>query len=316
MEPLEKLISQEPYWDDQMDKILMEPYEYLANKHSKNFRTKLILLFNKFYQLDDNTVYLISQFVEKLHNSSLLIDDIEDSSIWRRGYKTSHLVYGIPMTLNTANYVYFDAMKILCQLTANDQSLLNKLLIIFNEEMLNLHRGQALDIYWRDNFMESLTETSYYNMVMNKTGGLFRLTVRLMETLSQKQVYSLISLSNLLGILYQIRDDYLNLCDSDMIKNKGFADDISEGKLSFPIIHGIRYGIEHGDTVVSDGLKLHSNDIDIKANIINYLTNTSRSLEYTKEKISELGQLIKSKYIPNNDSELQNIVDYLSGIMR
>lgn len=61
---------------------------------------------------------------------------------------------------------------------------------------------------------------------------------------------------NLFGIFYQIRDDLLNLDNievrvlwlynhdilpmiSQYERNKGFAEDLTEGKFSFPIIHGI-----------------------------------------------------------------------------
>lgn len=42
-----------------------------------------------------------------LQNASLLIDDIEDGSLMRRGFPCAHIVYGIPATLNSANYYYF-----------------------------------------------------------------------------------------------------------------------------------------------------------------------------------------------------------------
>jgi geranylgeranyl pyrophosphate synthase len=44
---------------------------------------------------------------------------------------------------------------------------------------------------------------------------------------------------NLIGILFQIRDDYQNLQDTQYTNNKGLCEDITEGKFSFPIIHAI-----------------------------------------------------------------------------
>ena len=44
----------------------------------------------------------------------------------------------------------------------------------------------------------------------------------------------------ILGLYFQIRDDYANLCLEDYSVNKSFAEDLTEGKLSFPIIHAIR----------------------------------------------------------------------------
>jgi geranylgeranyl pyrophosphate synthase len=38
------------------------------------------------------------------------VDDIEDNSKLRRGVPVAHSIYGIPTTINSANFVYFLAM--------------------------------------------------------------------------------------------------------------------------------------------------------------------------------------------------------------
>ena len=50
---------------------------------------------------------VIRKVVRMLHTASLLMDDVEDSSDLRRGIPVAHRIYGIPQTINTANYVYF-----------------------------------------------------------------------------------------------------------------------------------------------------------------------------------------------------------------
>lgn len=55
----------------------------------------------------------------------------------------------------------------------------------------------------------------------------------------------LIPLVNLMGIYYQIRDDYINLQSVKYAQNKSFAEDLTEGKYSFPIIHGITTRKDH-----------------------------------------------------------------------
>ncbi|SCV03125.1 LAME_0H07910g1_1 [Lachancea meyersii CBS 8951] len=296
---IEKLAYHPPVWNDEQERVLRGPFDYLASSPGKNFRSELIQIFNSFYRLPEAQIHVISKLVEILHTSSLLVDDIEDNSEWRRGLKASHLVYGTPMTINTANYMYFYAMECLKELAQDSETgLLNQLLIIFNEEMLNLHRGQGLDIYWRDELVVP-DERQYLNMVMNKTGGLFRLTIRLMEAFSTEfnGSDSLVPLSNLLGILYQMRDDFMNLQDATMIKNKGFAEDISEGKLSYPIIHGIRHGKLSGDTIVLDILKTRTQDVELKRKLVSYLENTSGSMAYTRENILRVGALIEERFL-------------------
>ena len=59
---------------------------------------------------------------------------------------------------------------------------------IFTEELINLHRGQGMDLYWRDS-LTCPSEADYLEMVGNKTGGLFRLAVKLMMAESGVDVY-------------------------------------------------------------------------------------------------------------------------------
>lgn len=322
MEVVRKLVSVPPAWDDTSQKALLQPYDHIASKPGKNFRSKLIGVFNMIYGISEIKIELITRLVDILHNASLLIDDIEDNSQIRRGLTASHLIFGTPMTINTANYMYFRAMELLQDIASGDNVLLRDLMVIFNEEMINLHRGQGLDIYWRDSLPKIIPDDQmYFNMVMNKTGGLFRLTVRILERLTGEPLpFSLVPLSNLLGIIYQVRDDYKNLLDEQMIANKGLAEDISEGKLSFPIIHGLRYGQEEDDTTLLYILKLRTTDASLKYEAIDYLQNTSKSMDYAKKTIAELTALAKSKdYIPYEayakaSAQLLNVVDYLSKI--
>ena len=115
-----------------------------------------------------------------------------------------------------------------------------------------------MEIYWRDNFT-CPTELEYKQMTVRKTGGLFMLAIRLMQLFSDnKKDFS--KLTAVLGLYFQIRDDYCNLickevCEYDPYfvqslmkfiffvqysENKSFCEDLTEGKFSFPIIHAVQ----------------------------------------------------------------------------
>lgn len=48
---------------------------------------------------------------EKLKNDNCRLDDIQDSSILRRGVPVAHSIYGVPSTINAANYVICIALE-------------------------------------------------------------------------------------------------------------------------------------------------------------------------------------------------------------
>jgi len=185
--------------------------------------------------------------------------------------------YGIPSTINTANYVYFQAME-QCYKLGNV-----KAIEVFLAECLNLHRGQGQDIWKRDNF-DAPTEAEYKAMVLDKTGGLFRLAVKLMQVFS-KDEKDYIPLVNTLSLYFQIRDDYINLVNIEYHKNKSFCEDITEGKFSFPIIHAIHAHPQ--DTRLINILKQRTEDVDVKKYAVQYLEQTG-SLVYTKTRLDEL----------------------------
>ncbi|CCH44924.1 Geranylgeranyl pyrophosphate synthetase [Wickerhamomyces ciferrii] len=296
-------IIQAPTWSATQEKVITAPFHYLKTTPGKHLRTQLIQLFNTIYKLPQSTIDQISTIIEMLHTASLLIDDVEDGSNLRRGNPTAHLIFGVAYTINSSNYMYFQALQQLLELDP-------QLVTVFNEEMINLHRGQSLDLYWRENLI-CPKESEYINMVMNKTGGLFRLAVRLMEHFAKTtDTTSLIPLANYLGIIYQIRDDYLNLKSEDLTLNKGFCEDISEGKFSFPIIHSLNNNRD--DQTLMGILKQRTQDIQIKKFALNFLEETN-SFQYTLETLNLLREKTLSwvdQYDGHQDTtqyELDNI---------
>lgn len=165
-------------WSPEKEKILSGPYDYLFAHPGKDIRAQLIAAFNEWLSVPAESLEIITKVVGMLHTSSLLIDDVEDSSVLRRGLPVAHSIFGTAQTINSANYVYFCALQELGKL--NNPKAIN----IYTEELLNLHRGQGMDLFWRDT-LTCPSEDDYLEMVGNKTGGLFRLAVKLMQAESQ-----------------------------------------------------------------------------------------------------------------------------------
>ncbi|GAF88304.1 unnamed protein product, partial [marine sediment metagenome] len=135
------------------------------------------------------------------------------------------------------------------------------------------------------------TEERYCEMVLDKTGGLFRLAVGLIQSFAtENKDTDFTPLVNNLGLYFQIRDDLINLSDEEYFKSKSFCEDLTEGKFSFPIIHCIRSAAEN-DTRLLSILKKRTEDDDMKK-YAQTLMREAGSLRYTRDKCLQLKDVI------------------------
>ncbi|KAI1745119.1 terpenoid synthase [Xylaria scruposa] len=264
-------------WTDQKERAVSAPYNYLFGQPGKDFRTSMINAFNVWLEVPKEALDIIAKVIAMLHTASLLVDDVQDNSQLRRGLPVAHNIYGTAQTINSANYIYFCALQ-------EVQKLNNpRAVAIFSEELVNLHRGQGMDLFWRDN-LECPTEDDYLEMVGNKTGGLFRLAIKLMQAESKSSV-DCVPLVNVLGTIFQIQDDYRNLASPAYGDNKGFCEDLTEGKFSFLIIHSIR--ANPADLQLRHILKQKTTNEDVKRYAVEYMKITG-SFDYTKKVLDVL----------------------------
>ncbi|KAF4448038.1 geranylgeranyl pyrophosphate synthase [Fusarium austroafricanum] len=183
-------------WNAEKESAVREPFDYSSSHPGKNIRATFINTFGTWLGVPSKSIEIIACAVSLLHESSLMIDDIQDHSELRRGFPAAHCVFGTPQTINSANYIYFVALQEITKLQ-------NPVAIsIFVEELLALHRGQGMDLHWRDSLI-CPTEIDYLNMVGNKTGGLFRLIVKLLQAESNNCKVDCTPLASLIGMFME-----------------------------------------------------------------------------------------------------------------
>lgn len=265
-------IHEQVEWTKEKENILLGPYDYMHGHPGKDIRSQFISSFNVWLKVPEQSLAVITKVVSMLHTASLLVDDVEDSSLLRRGVPVAHNIFGTAQTINSANYVYFLALQELFKL--NNPAAIQ----IYTEELLSLHRGQGMDLFWRDT-LTCPSEDDYLEMVSNKTGGLFRLAVKLMQAESTANM-DCVPLVNTVGLLFQILDDYKNLSDTTYTANKGLCEDLTEGKFSFPIIHAIR--TDPSNLVLINILKQKTQDEEVKRYAVAYMEKAG-SFSYTRK---------------------------------
>ncbi|EFQ93661.1 hypothetical protein PTT_08883 [Pyrenophora teres f. teres 0-1] len=213
------------------------PFDYISSLPSKGVRDVFVDALNVWLDVPTPTILHIKSISNRLQSASLMLDDIEDGSSLRRSHPATHTVFGTAQTINSGCWEILNAVQ-------ETQQLGPEAVKIVLEELSELHIGQSYDLYWTQHSC-CPSEDEYLEMVSKKTGGLFRLIVRLLLDGSESKApkghlhTDMGHLASLIGIQYQIRDDYQNLYCPDYGVQKGFCQDLDEGKFSFPLLHAL-----------------------------------------------------------------------------
>lgn len=211
---------------------LLDPVHYIESLPSKNMRSRVIDAFNVWFQLPAEKVGTIKAVIEDVHHSTLILDDIQDSSCLRRGFAATHHVFNSAQCINSATYMVARAASRVAAHRDHPQ-----VVQTFLCSIKDLALGQSWDLSWRaTGHCPSTAE--YMAMVDGKTGAMFEMILRMMQDFSAVEDLPMAELNEfakILGRWYQVRDDYQNLKDEQYIAQKGVCEDLDEGKLSYPL---------------------------------------------------------------------------------
>ncbi|MET0410019.1 MAG: polyprenyl synthetase family protein [Polyangiaceae bacterium] len=173
--------------------------------------------------------------VEVLHAGSLIIDDIEDGSLERRGAPALHCEIGLPLALNAGNWLYFWACALVERLELGPHAELGVHRWL-SRTMLSCHYGQALDLELR---VGEVTQERVRSLVDSatrlKTGCLVQLAAALGAIAAGAQREHVSALAGFgldLGVSLQMLDDLSGLTSKRRL-HKGL-EDLREGRPTWP----------------------------------------------------------------------------------
>lgn len=115
----------------------------------------------------------LAAVLELIHAGSLIVDDVEDDSLERRGGPALHCIVGMPLAINTGSWMYFYGLAELAEVCP--QALPTAV-----ATLVRCHQGQALDLAAR---VTEVPQESIAGVVKTvtrlKTGALCRLAAEL-----------------------------------------------------------------------------------------------------------------------------------------
>jgi geranylgeranyl pyrophosphate synthase len=270
-------------------------------------------------QIEGTHNYLANGLV--VHNT-LMVDDIEDDSDFRRGKPCIHKIYGNDIAINAGNAMYFLPLKIIMQSSLPDKTK-NALYEVYAQEMINVSLGQGMDIYWHKGLKQDVSEKEYLQMCAYKTGCLARMAAKIGAVIggaTPKQLNALDEFVETIGIAFQIQDDVLNLTAGEEGKKdlggeygKEIGGDVSEGKITLMVIHALKNSPKK--TRLKEILAMHTKNQALINEAIGIMAQ-SDSIKYAKQTAAKL---VKNawekveKILPENagKAKLEAFADYL-----
>jgi geranylgeranyl pyrophosphate synthase len=252
LEPLNKAIA-DPVWD-------------ILDRGGKRWRPALFMLICE--ALDNKADCLEFAIIpEVIHNGTLVIDDIEDSSDVRRGKPCLHKTFGVDIAVNAGNAVYYlPLLSLMLHREAFSAEMQRDVYEVYVQEMINLSMGQAMDIAWHRGLANAnnINENDYLQMCAYKTGTLARMAAKMAAVFSGVEktlVDKLGRFAESIGVAFQMQDDILDLTGQEFAKKKGgVGQDITEGKRTLMVIYTLKNANDVDKNRLIEILNMHTSD--------------------------------------------------------
>jgi geranylgeranyl diphosphate synthase type I len=182
--------------------------------------------------------------VELVHNFSLVHDDIQDGSHYRRGRRAVWDIWGAPHGINVGDGLFVLARLALHRLADNAVPLerCQAVTQVLDRACLALCEGQFFDMSFEDRVDVDLDQ--YLWMIGRKTAALFAAAAEagaLLATDDAGVVESYRVFGYNLGLAFQIQDDMLGTWGDEQVTGKSAATDIRDKKKALPAVYGLSY---------------------------------------------------------------------------
>lgn len=189
--------------------------------------------------------------IEMIHTYSLVHDDLPamDNDEYRRGKKTTHVVYGEDMAILTGdallNYAFETAGRAFDQADASDGSLRRVAtamqILARKAGIYGMVGGQTFDVE-AENKQLALTEEQLLFIFTLKTSALIEsalMTGAVLAGADEVQTAVLEQVGRNVGIAFQIRDDILDVTGTQEVLGKPIGSDEKNNKITYVTLKGL-----------------------------------------------------------------------------
>ena len=246
-------------------KTVLEAMNYSVLAGGKRLRP---MLMEETYRLFGGNSKIVEPFmaaIEMIHTYSLVHDDLPsmDNDEYRRGRKTTHVVYGEGMAIlagdGLLNYAFETALKAFDMEPVNPA--IGKAMQVLAKKagIYGMIGGQTADIQAEDMDQSKVTSELLLFIHENKTAALIQSSMMIGAILagaSDEAVAAVEKIAYNVGIAFQIQDDILDITSSLEVLGKMTGSDEKNNKVTYVTLNGMEKSKEDVEKLSKEAINL------------------------------------------------------------
>lgn len=226
-------------------KTVMEAMNYSFLAGGKRLRPMLMQETYRLFGGDSDIIEPFMAAIEMIHTYSLIHDDLPamDNDDYRRGRKTTHVVYGEAMGILAGdallNFAFETACKGLMQDIGNPAVARAVQILAQKAGIYGMLGGQVVDVEFEGQPLEREKLDFIYDL---KTGALIEASMLIGAVLagaSEKEQQIILQVAKDVGLAFQIQDDILDVTSDLETLGKPIGSDEKNHKTTYVTIRGL-----------------------------------------------------------------------------
>ena len=251
-------------------KLIMEAMEYSVMAGGKRLRP---MLMKETYELLGGTENIVEPFmaaIEMIHTYSLVHDDLPamDNDDYRRGRKTTHVVYGEAMGILAGdallNFAFETAAKAFTMFPEKSLEIGKAIQILAGKAgIYGMIGGQVVDVESAGTSISKEVLDFIYEL---KTSALIESSMMIGAVLAGADDAALQKIETIaknVGIAFQIQDDILDVTSSTEVLGKPVLSDEKNEKTTYVTLVGVEQAKKYVEQISNEAIELLG-EFDVK----------------------------------------------------
>ncbi len=244
-------------------KIIIEAMEYSLMAGGKRLRP---MLMREMYERFGGAGRVVEPFmaaIEMIHTYSLVHDDLPamDNDDYRRGRKTTHVVYGEDMGILAGdallNYAFETAASAFDEYPEDSKRIAKAIAILGRKSGIHgMLGGQVIDVKETGKRVQKDVLDCIYAL---KTGALLEAAMMIGAALAgagEEELKTVEKIASGIGLAFQIRDDILDVTGTEEILGKPVGSDERNEKTTYVTLFGVEKASEIAEKQSEEALRL------------------------------------------------------------